>query len=241
MTIQDRADERTRERIADGELCDKCQRQLVVRYGKPHTCRDCADSPSSALPSVAATPETLRAPLTEQQVADIRERNSHGSFMHPHTAWQCMGLLCATDKQLRADLAEARSLLAEANEERERVHRVHLERHTRLAVALGMDPGYSADATVDEAINRSVQLSEARSRLRDATRDTERLSAEERADLLDALDKARASLRYERHRNDRSSSQDFLTILDAHVERLHKLSEKFAALSGAPTKDEGNA
>ena len=54
--------------------------------------------------------------------------------------------------------------LAEAEERSASAARVHLARHARLSEALGVDAGYSADATVDEAIKRARQLAEAQQR-----------------------------------------------------------------------------
>jgi hypothetical protein len=48
----------------------------------------------------------------------------------------------------------ANHLLSEANEEIARIDAVILERHTRLSKAVGMDPGYSVDGTLREAIRR---------------------------------------------------------------------------------------
>jgi 8-oxo-dGTP diphosphatase len=47
--------------------------------------------------------------------------------------------------------AIAPATVAALTAERERAHRVHLARHIRLAEAMGMDPGYSADATINAA------------------------------------------------------------------------------------------
>jgi hypothetical protein len=45
---------------------------------------------------------------------------------------------------------------------------VHLRRHTRLSLAVGMDPGYSADATIDTAIKRLAAAESARGRAEQA-------------------------------------------------------------------------
>jgi hypothetical protein len=64
------------------------------------------------------------------------------------------------------------------------------------------------------------------------------MSAGELADLLDALDKARADLANERRRAEYHLSRERIASIDAHVQRLHQLSAKFAAsasLSSEPT------
>ncbi len=59
---------------------------------------------------------------------------------------------------LAQELDIARVGLATAGQRREEVYRVHLRRHTDLANALGMDPGFSADATVDDAVKAIHEL-----------------------------------------------------------------------------------
>lgn len=56
---------------------------------------------------------------------------------------------------------ELQAALDAKDEEAKRVRAIHLRRHTELSVALGMDPGYSAEATLDEAIKRIAALDEA--------------------------------------------------------------------------------
>ena len=70
---------------------------------------------------------------------------------------------------LQDEIAALRAQLAETTEQAEQSRRVWMRRHTRLSEAVGMDPGYSADQTVNEAIRRCAQLAEA-SRDRDELR-----------------------------------------------------------------------
>lgn len=73
-----------------------------------------------------------------------------------HGSWKGDLPPAAIDATLAA-LARFDSLRARVSEEqndRERARRVHLDRHTRLSEAVGLPPGYSADATVDAAIKQ---------------------------------------------------------------------------------------
>ena len=65
--------------------------------------------------------------------------------------------VCELVAALRAELAELKGA-------RENTRRVWLGRHTRLSEALSMDPGYSADATIDEAIKMAVECVALRAR-----------------------------------------------------------------------------
>jgi len=80
----------------------------------------------------------------------------------------------------------------------------------------------------NELLEQAKELGALRAQLAEASRDSEPLTEEERAVLLDALDKARCDLRNER---ERSSLWQKRNAIDAHIERLHKLSAKFSALS----------